>query len=53
MVINGEKDVMKDCVKGLSEVQMTSVALLLSTDEVIPSWKATSLVRQGLPFVKP
>lgn len=37
----------------LKSRQMTSMALLLFTDTVTPSQKATRLVRQDLPSVKP
>jgi len=50
-----EKDAVGDRDKGLTGVQinLTSIALPLSTDAVTPSQQATRLVRQDLHLVKP
>ncbi|KAK4827897.1 hypothetical protein QYF61_022320 [Mycteria americana] len=48
-----EEDVVGDRIEGLTEVQTTSIALPLYIDVVTPSEKATRLVRQDLPLVKP
>lgn len=50
----GENEIMRNHVKGLNEVQVDGLSgLPLSSNAVMPSQKATSLVRQVMPLVKP